>query len=27
MIKVKVTDKDGLDNLMSSEEYKELIGK
>lgn len=27
MIKVKMTDKDGLDDLLSSEEYKELIGK
>ena len=27
MIKVKVTDKEGLDELMSSEEYKEMIGK
>lgn len=27
MIKVKMTDKAGLDDLLSSEEYKELIGK
>ncbi|RFC54104.1 glycine cleavage system protein GcvH [Brumimicrobium aurantiacum] len=27
MIKVKVSDKDGLDDLLSSADYKELIGK
>lgn len=27
MIKVKMTDKAGLEDLMSSEEYKEMIGK
>ncbi len=27
MIKVRMTDKDGLDDLMDSEAYKEMIGK